>query len=125
MPILLLHKTLIIFQRRASSRERNLFLFTIGDDYLIDELATVVGIDSQDRKREERPRALDGCQNRHLSPVQQGQTFRPPGGYVGECQRVQVAALNVGATMGYKIRWKSSRVGSHSTPRTYGSGSVA
>jgi hypothetical protein len=68
----------------------------------------------------ESVRALEGCQNRFLTPVQEGKTFRPPGCHIGERQRVDVVCLDVGATMGHQVRWKSNRVGSHSTPGTCG-----
>ena len=58
--IFLLDKTLIVFQVWASACERQVFLFAIGDQHFIDELATVVGIDPQNRKREERACASEG-----------------------------------------------------------------
>jgi len=70
--IFLLSKTLIVFQRRASPRERNLFLFAIGNYSFIDEFSTVIGIDPQNRKGEERSRALEGCQHRLLTHKEEG-----------------------------------------------------
>ena len=106
-----LHKALIVFQMRASPRERNLFLFTIGDQHFIDEFSTVIGINPQDRKREERACALEGSQHRLLAPVQKGKTFRPPGRHIGERQRVQVAALDVCATMSHQVRFQKAGLG--------------
>jgi hypothetical protein len=74
-------------------------------------LSTVIGINPQDRKREERPRSSDGSQHRFLTPVQKGQTFRPPGCYIGERQRIQVAPLDVAATMSYEIRFQKAGLG--------------
>ena len=56
--IFLLDKTLIVFQVGATPRERDLLLFAIGDHDLIDELAAVIGINSQNRKGEECASAL-------------------------------------------------------------------
>ena len=112
--IFLFNKALIIFQIRASARERNVFLLAIDDQHLIDEFSTVIAIDPQDREGEERARALEGSEDRLLAPVQEGETFRPASRHVGERQGVQVAALYVGATMSHQVRWKSSRVGSPS-----------
>ena len=109
--ILLFYKTLIILQIRASPREGDVFLFAIGDQRLIDEFSTIVGINPQNRKGEQRSRSLDGCQHCFLTPVQEGQTFRPSGGYVGQGQRVQVASLDVGATMGHQIRFQKTGSG--------------
>jgi len=109
----------------ASPRERNVFLLAVGDYCLIDEFSTVVSINSQDRERKQCPRSLDSCQHGLLTPVQEGQTFRPAGCYIGERQGVQVPSLNISTTMGHQIRWKSSRVGPHSTPRRCGWESAA
>jgi len=106
--ILLLHKALIVFQVRASPRERQVCLFAIADQHFIDELSSVVGIDSQNRKREERACALEGHQQRLLAAMHEGQTFRPAGCYVGERQREQVAVLDVGATMSYQVRFQKA-----------------
>ncbi len=54
---------------------------------------------------------LEGSQHRLLTPVQEGQAFRPPGGYIGERQGVQVAALDIGATMGHQVRFQKARSG--------------
>jgi hypothetical protein len=109
--IFLLDKTLIILQRWTTPRERQVFLFAMGDQHFIDELPTVVGIDPQDRKGEERPRSLKGSEDRLLAPMQEGQAFRPPSRHIGERQGVQVAALDVGATMGHQVRFQKTGSG--------------
>ena len=43
--------------------------------------------------------------------MQEGETFRPPSRYIGERQGVQVAALDIGATMGHEIRFQEARSG--------------
>ncbi len=88
-----------------------MLLFTIGGQCLIDELATVVGIDAQDRKGEERACTLDGSQHRFLTTKQERETFRPPSGYIGEHQRVQIAPLDVGATMSNQICFQKAGSG--------------
>jgi hypothetical protein len=67
--VFLFNKTLIVFQIRASPREGDVFLFAIGDQHFIDKLATVIGIDPQDRKGEERACPLEGSEDRFLTPV--------------------------------------------------------
>lgn len=84
---------------------------TIGDYNFIDELPTVIGIDPQDLKGEQRPRSLDGCQHRFLTPIQEGKTFRPPSRHIGERQRVHVASLEAHATMGHEICFKKAGLG--------------
>ena len=88
-----------------------MFLFTKGDQHLIDEFSAVIGIDHQNRKREQCPCSLEGCQHRFLAPKQQGKTFRPPGCYISERQGIQVTALNVGTTMGHQIRFQKTGSG--------------
>ena len=46
-----------------------------------------------------------------LTPMQEGQAFRPAGRYIGERQRVQVAALDVVPTMGHQIRFQKAGSG--------------
>src|ERR1700693_2275265 len=101
--IFLFYKTLVIFQIWASPCERDLFLFAIGDQHFIDELSSVVGINPQNGKGEERACALEGSQDRLLAPMQEGQAFGPSRGYIGERQRVQVTPLDIGATMGHQV----------------------
>jgi hypothetical protein len=111
-----LHKTLIIFQVWASPREGDVGLFTIGDHCLVEKFPTVIGIDAQDGKRKQQACLLKSGQYRFLTPVQYGQTFRPPGGYIGEGQGVQVPSLTISATMGYQISFqKTGSVSFHSS----------
>ena len=102
-----------------------MFLLAIGDHHFIDEFATVVGINPQDRKWEQRPRSLEGSQYHFLTPIQKGKTFRSSSGYIGERQGVQVPSLNVCTTMGAPGPLPESQVGSHATLRTSGWESAA
>ncbi len=61
-----------------------MFLFTIGDDYFIDELPTIVGINPEDRKRKERACTLDGCQNCLLTAIEGRKAFCPASRYICE-----------------------------------------
>jgi len=58
-PIFLLYKALIPFLIGASSRKGNLLTHPIVSDFFIDKLPTIIGIEAQDRKREERSGALE------------------------------------------------------------------
>ena len=40
------------------------------------------------------------------STIQQGKTFRPPGGHIGKRQGVEVTALDVHATVGHQVRFQ-------------------
>ena len=74
-------------------------------------LHTVIGINPKDRKREQRSRVLNGCQNPLLTPVQEGEAFGPSRGHIGEGQRVQVAPFRLEATMGHEIRSQKAGLG--------------
>jgi hypothetical protein len=54
---------------------------------------------------------LERCQHRFLTPVQQGKALRPTSGYIGERQRVQIASLDVGATMGHQVCFQEAGLG--------------
>ncbi len=94
---------MVSFLRRPSPRERHLFLFTIGDHHFIDELSTVVGIDAEDRKREQRVCALEGRQHRLSTTIQEGEAFGPAHRDVGEGQGVQIASLGLYAAVGDQV----------------------
>ena len=110
-PILLLDKTLIVFQVRASPCESNVRLLAVDDHCLVDELSAVIGIYPQNGKRKQQACLLESCQHRFLTAVQQGKTFRPPGCDVGERQRVQVASLGVCPTMGHQVCFQKAGSG--------------
>jgi hypothetical protein len=67
--IFLFHKTLVIFEIWASPCEDDLLLLAVCHQRLVDEFSPVVGIDSQDRKREQYACLLECCQHRFLTAV--------------------------------------------------------
>src|SRR5258708_3321555 len=109
--IFLLHKALISFLIGSPTGKGDLFLFTIGDQDLIDELSAVIGINPQQGKREELPCALKGSYDRLLAAMQEGQAFRPASWYVRERQRVQVASLDICATMSHQVCFQKAGSG--------------
>ena len=56
-------------------------------------------------------RSLDGGLQRLLAPMQEGKAFGPFSRHIGERQRVQVASLDSGATMGHQIRFQKAGSG--------------
>ena len=46
-----------------------------------------------------------------LTSMQEGEAFRPPSRYIGECQRIQVPSLDIGATMGHQVRLQKAGPG--------------
>ena len=66
-------------------------------------LPAVIGINPEDRKREERARSLDGCQDQLLAPMQEGKAFCPACGHIGERQGIQETALSVFTTVGAPV----------------------
>ena len=103
------YKALISFLIGSPSGKRDLLLFTIRDHDLIDELAAVIGINSQYGKREERACALESSQHRLPASMDERQAFRPSGRDIGERQRVQVATFDFGTTVGDQIRLQKAR----------------
>src|SRR5205085_3597004 len=109
--IFLLHKALISFLIGSPTGKGDLFLFTIGDQDPIDELYAVIGINPQQGKREELPCALKGSYDRLLAAMQEGQAFRPASCYISEGQRVQVASLDICATVGHQVCFQKAGSG--------------
>src|SRR5215471_12183644 len=109
--ILLLYEALIAFLIRTSSREGNLLTHTKVSDFFIDKLPTVIGIEAQDRKREERSGALESRQHRLPPTVKQGKTFRPAGGDIGQRDRVQATTLYSPATVSHQVHLQEACFG--------------
>ncbi len=92
-----------------------MFLFTIGHHHLIDELPSIIRINSQDRKREQAPCALDRCQNCLLALIEERKTFGPPRCHICEDQGPEKtsrkACPSVRATMGHQICFHKAGLG--------------
>ena len=74
--IFLFYKALISFLIGSASGKGDLLLFTIRDHDLIDELSTVIGINPQNRKREQGACALESSQHRLLAAAAPGLYYR-------------------------------------------------
>ncbi len=77
----------------------------------IDELSSIIDIQAQDRKRKERSCLLEGGEDRLRAFRENGKTFRPSRGHIGQGQRVQIASLRVLTTMGDQIRFQKTGPG--------------
>ena len=71
-------------------------------------LTAIIRIDPKNRKGEKRSRSLNGSQHGFLTPVQEGQAFRPASRYVSKSQRVQVASLDDSSAMCNEIRFQKT-----------------
>src|SRR5438874_2175922 len=123
-PIFLLHEALVPLLIGASSREGDLLTHTIRGHLFIDKLPSIIGIEAQDGKRKKCPGTLKGGQNRLSSTVEQRQTFRPPGGDIGQRNGVEATALQSPTTMGDQIDLQEAWLGLVPTFRRCGSGSA-
>src|SRR5450755_218631 len=110
-PIFLLDEALVPFLIWASSREGDLLTHTIGSHFFVDKLSTIVGIDSQDGKRKACPGTLESGQNRLRPTVEQGETFRPPGGDIGQRDGVEAATLQSSPTVDNQIHLQEAWCG--------------
>jgi hypothetical protein len=108
--IFLFYKALVILEFRASSRERNVFPLTRGDDVLLDELLPVISIDAQDRERKERTCMIEGGLHCFWATVEQRGAFGPSGGHVGEGERKQKATLWLPTAMSDQIGFQKARL---------------
>ena len=74
-------------------------------------LPAVIGINPQNGKREQ----LTGAACGQLAPPPgfdaEGQAFRPAGGDIGERQSIEIAAIDVCATMGHQVGFQKSWLG--------------
>ena len=83
----------------------------MGSDFFIDKFPTIIGIEAQDRKREERSSALESCQHRLSPTVEQGKTFRPSGGDIGQRDGVQATTLKSPSTVGHQVHLQKAQFG--------------
>jgi len=75
------------------------FLLTVGRQFHIDELSSIVGVNAQDGKREQVPCSFQCDNDGILTAIEQGKAFGPSGGDIRERERVQVGSLCLCATM--------------------------
>ena len=94
---------MIPFLVGASSRKGNLLSHTIGSDFLVDKFPTVIGIQSQDWKREKRSSTLESYQQRLSPTVEQGKTFGPADSDIGQRDRVHATTLYSHSTVGTRV----------------------
>src|SRR6266516_5329346 len=73
--------------------------------------APIIDIQTQDRKRKEPSRLLEGRKNGLRAFRENGKTFRPSRRDIGQGQRVQIASLRVLPTMGHQIRFQETGPG--------------
>src|SRR5215471_16006110 len=100
-PIFLFDEALIILEIGAASRESKSFLFTIGEQILIDEFPSIIGIQSQDRKRKEGAGGLQRRENLLSMLGAQGKAFGPSCSNIGEGECGEEASLGLSATMSH------------------------
>ena len=118
--IFLLDMALIVLDRRASARKGEVFLLTIGDQFLIEELRAAIGVNAQQGKREELAGLLERSEHRIGALFQQWDALGPAGGEIGQRQGVQKVPSEMLPTMGYQIHFYKAwaillplRIGTH------------
>ena len=85
------------------------FLFTIGYHDSIDAPFRRYRYQSPEwKKGTAYVRAIWAASTASWPAMQEGQAFRPAGGYIGERQGIQIAAIDVCATMGRPVRFQKT-----------------
>jgi hypothetical protein len=94
---------LIVFLVGTTARKGDLLLLAISHQEVVDELRSVVGVQSQQRKQQ----ACACLDNRHmhgmLAAIAQGQAFGPGRGDVGHGQAVEILAMGTFCTVSHQI----------------------
>ncbi len=83
----------------AAAREDELFLLTIAQQMLVDELHPVIGVDAPQWKGQPRSRSHNACPNDLLPAIAQCHTFCPARRHIGQRQTVQILSLGTLTTM--------------------------
>ena len=100
---------LIVLDRWAPARKGEVFLLTIGDQLLIEELRAAIGVNAQQGKREERAGLLERGQHRVGALLQQRDALGPAGGEIGQRQGVEKPPIEMVPTMGHQIHFHKAR----------------
>jgi hypothetical protein len=65
----LFDKTLIIAPMGTPTRKRDVLLLAVGCHFYVDKRSSIVGINPEQREREQRSGALESCYNRLLTAM--------------------------------------------------------
>jgi len=84
---------LVIFDPWAPACKGQLFLFTIRDQLLIEKFRATIGVNAQEGEREKGASLCKGGQHCVGAFFQQGETFGPAGGEIGQRQGVEKPVL--------------------------------
>jgi len=84
--------------------------FTIGQQSLIDEFASIIGIQTQDRKGKERSCLLEGRKDSLWTLREEWETFGPASGNICKRQGIQGASLAVSTIVGDEIGFEKTRL---------------
>ena len=75
-----------------------------------EELDAIVGVESQQRKRQVRSHANDGLEHGELAAIADGETFGPAGADIGGGQGIEVVAFDGATRMSDQINFQKSRL---------------
>lgn len=107
--VLLFDETLIVLLGDPSSGEGDVLLLTIGQQQIVDELAAIVSIQSQDGEWHKLGGVAKSVFDGMLGPMEQWQALDPAGRDVRENEGVQEGALGAVAAVGDQIGLEESR----------------
>jgi len=93
-PIFLFYIPLIILEQRPLTCKGDVFLFTVREEGIIDELSAIIGSQAQQGKGKERACPL-GCDKYCFGTLaEQRKAFGPACGNIGEGQGKEVGSLH-------------------------------
>src|SRR5213593_2954702 len=84
---------LVILPIGARAREGDLLVLTVTQQFIVYELAAVIGVQTEQRKRQGLPGGMDRSSDIGLASAQQSQALRPSRGNIRQNQRVEKGAL--------------------------------
>ena len=109
--ILLLNMALIVFDPWAPPCEGQLFLFTIANHLRIEELSAAIGVNPGGQGNGKRVQACArAASTASALLIQQGETFGPAGGEIGQRQGVEKLPIETVPTMSHQIHFHKARI---------------
>jgi len=93
----------VIAVARPGPGEGDLLLGAVAQEMVVDELRSVVGVDPDDRKREDRHDVLEGLEAPLRGLVAHAAVDRPPGCDIGDRERETVLARGVASLVADQV----------------------
>jgi len=100
----------VVLVADASTRESEVFIITVSQQLVIDELGAVVRVHPQQWKRQPAAREPNGRKHMDLGLVAHRDAFGPAGLHIREIKRQAIIAARITAIMADQVHFNKARL---------------